>query len=342
MTLSDIARKLVGQRKGLLAMDESTTTCNRRLESIGLLPNAELRRDWRDLIVSTPNLGRCISGAILVDETIRETARDGRSFVAVLEEAGIIPGIKVDLGAEEMAAFPGEKITEGLDGLRGRLADYAVLGTRFAKWRAVISVGKDLPSRGAIEANAHALARFAALCQEAGLVPIVEPELLMTGDDTLEDCDRTTELVLRTVFEQLRVGRVALDGLILKPNMVSPGLKCPIQTPVEAVAQATVQCLLRTVPADVAGVAFLSGGQTGELASARLMAINRIASRPGSSTPWPLTFSFARAIQWPALQIWAGRDENVWRAQVALFKRANCSRAALIGEYDAEMELRSA
>ncbi len=342
MTLIEIAQKLVGQRKGILAMDESTATCNERLESVGVLPSPERRRAWRDLLVTTPNLGNCISGAILVDETIRETALDGRPFVTALDEAGIISGIKVDMGAKDMAAFAGEKITDGLDGLRARFADYAELGARFAKWRAVLSIGGGLPSRGCIEANAHALARYAALAQEAGLVPIVEPELLMTGDDSLEECGRITEALLRSVFEQLSLGRVALDGMILKPNMVLPGLKCATQDPIDTVAGATVRCLLRAVPADVAGIAFLSGGQTGELATERLAAIRRIASLPGKDLPWPLTFSFARAIQWPALQIWAGHDANVWRAQAALFKRADCNRAALVGNYDGAMEQHAA
>ncbi|MDR3494423.1 MAG: fructose-bisphosphate aldolase class I [Ancalomicrobiaceae bacterium] len=342
MTLAEIAETLVGRGKGILAMDESIATCNKRLASVGLSGTEALRRAWRDLIVTTPNLGSCISGAILADETIRQTTLDGRPFVRALDEAGIIVGIKVDLGAKDMAGFPGEKITEGLDGLRDRLAEYAVLGARFAKWRAVITIGDGLPSRGCIEANAHALARYAALVQEAGLVPIVEPELLMTGSHTLEQCAAATEAVLSSVFEQLATGRVVLDGMILKPNMVLPGLDAAEQDPEDVVARATIACLLHVVPAEVAGIAFLSGGQSGELASARLAAINAIAAARYTRVPWPLTFSFARAIQWPALQIWAGRDANLARAQVALLKRANCNRAALVGDYDQAMELRSA
>ncbi|MDR3372412.1 MAG: fructose-bisphosphate aldolase class I [Ancalomicrobiaceae bacterium] len=297
-----------------------------------------LRRAWRDPIVTTPNLGRCISGAILADETIRQTTLDGQPFVRALDEAGI----KVDLGAKDMAGFAGEKITEGLDGLRGRFADYAALGARFAKWRAVITIDRKLPSRSCIEANAHALARYAALAQEAGLVPIVEPELLMTGSHTLAECAVTTEVLLVSVFEQLAIGRVALEGVILKPNMVLPGLDAAKQDPVEVVAAATVACLPIAVPAEVAGIAFLSGGQSGELAAARLAAINAVATTAAARVPWPLTFSFARAIQWPVLQIWAGRAANVGSAQAALFKRAECNRAALTGEYCDAMEQRSA
>jgi fructose-bisphosphate aldolase class I len=309
------------------------------------------------LLVATPRLGECISGAILYDETIRQQKNDSTPFVKVLTEAGIMPGIKVDTGAEDTAGHPGEKITEGLDGLRDRLAVYAHMGARFAKWRAEIVVGEGLPSRGCLEANAHALARYAALCQEAGLVPVVEPEVLMDGAHTLERCGAVTEELLRTVFTQLYTQRVALEGMLLMPNMVLPGVTCPLEREVsevaageqqyqvrltdrqpeevkdvDEVADATVRCLLRTVPAAVSGIAFLSGGQSAELASARLNAMNvRFQSR----LPWALAISFARAIQQPALEMWQGKEANVKAAQQALFHRAQCNQAARRGEYDA-------
>jgi fructose-bisphosphate aldolase class I len=332
------ARTLVASGKGLLAMDESNPTCNKRFAAVGIPQTEEARRAYRELIVTTPDLGEFISGAILYDETIRQRKKDGASFVEVLIDAGIIPGIKVDIGAKDMAGYPGEKITEGLDGLRDRLCEYFQMGARFAKWRAVIALGDGIPSRGCIAANAHALARYAALCQEAGLVPIVEPEVLMDGPHTLEQCRAVTEEALHGVFNQLRVQRVMLEGMILKPNMVLPGLSCPKQESVEIAADATVRCLLRVVPAAVPGIAFLSGGQSGELASARLNAMNVIARSQKSHLPWSLAFSFARAIQQPALQIWQGREANVSKAQQALHHRARCNHAALHGEYDAGME----
>jgi fructose-bisphosphate aldolase class I len=272
---------------------------------------------------------------ILYDETIRQQKKDGTPFVKVITDAGIIPGIKVDSGAKDLAGHPGEKITEGLDGLRERLAEYSQMGARFAKWRAVITVGDGIPSRGCIAANAQALARYAALCQEAGLVPVVEPEVLMDGNHTLERCGEVTEELLRTVFNQLYTQRVMLEGMILKPNMVLPGSTCPKQESVDEVADATVRCLLRAVPAAVPGVAFLSGGQSSELASARLNAMNvRFKSR----LPWALAFSFARAIQQPALEIWRGEQAHVSAAQQALYHRALCNRAARRGEYNAAME----
>jgi fructose-bisphosphate aldolase class I len=333
--LIDIVRTLVSGDKGLLAMDESNATCNKRFASSGIPQTEEARRAYRELIVTTPGLGDCISGAILFDETIRQQKKDGTSFVQVLTDAEIIPGIKVDTGAKDMAGHSGEKITEGLDGLRDRLAEYFQMGARFAKWRAVIAVGDGIPSEGCIEANAQALARYAALCQEAGLVPVVEPEVLMDGAHTLERCGEVTEKVLRTVFNQLCLQRVALEGMLLKPNMVLPGLTCPRQEPVDEVAEATVRCLLRAVPAAVPGIAFLSGGQPYELASARLNAMNvRFKSR----LPWALAFSFARAIQQPALEIWQGEDAHVSAAQQALIHRARCNSAARRGEYNAAME----
>jgi fructose-bisphosphate aldolase class I len=298
------ARALVADDKGLLAMDESTPTCNRRFAARGISQTEEARRAYRELLLTTPGLAEC-------------------------------PGIKVDTGAKDMAAHPGERITEGLDGLRERLEEYSRMGARFAKWRAVITIGDGIPSRGCIEANAQALARYAALCQEAGLVPIVEPEVLMEGKHDLERCFDVTEKVLRTVFTQLYAQRVMLGGMILKPNMVLPGLACPRKEAVDEVADATVRCLLRAVPAAVPGIAFLSGGQPAKLASARLNAMNvRFKSR----LPWALAFSFARAIQQPALEIWRGEGAHVLAAQQALSHRARCNQAARRGEYDAAMD----
>jgi fructose-bisphosphate aldolase class I len=333
--LTDTARMLVAGDKGLLAMDESVPTCNKRFARLGIPQTEETRRAYRELIVTTPGLGECISGAILYDETIRQEKKGGTPFVNVITDAGIIPGIKVDLGAKDMAGFPDEKVTEGLDGLRERWAEDSQMGARFAKWRAVIAVGDGIPSRASIEANAQALARYAALCVEAGLVPVVEPEVLMDGGHTLERCSEVTEEVLRTVFNQLYAQRVPLEGIILKPSMVLPGLACPRQEAVYEVADATVRCLLRAVPAAVPGIAFLSSGQPAELASARLNAMNvRFKSR----LPWALAFSFARAIQQPALEIWRGAEAHVSAAQQALYHRAMCNRAARRGEYNAAME----
>ena len=337
--LIDTASKLVADDKGLLAMDESNPTCNKRFAKLNIPQTVEVRRAYRELIVTTPGLGECISGAILYDETIRQQKKDGTPFVKVLTDAGIIPGIKVDTGAKDLAAHPGEKITEGLDGLRDRLAEYFQMGARFAKWRAVLTFGEGIPSRSCIEANAHALARYAALCQEAGLVPVVEPEVLMDGDHTLEQCRAATEEVLRTVFNQLNSQRVLLEGMILKPNMVLPGLTCPTQASVDEVANITVKSLWRTVPAAVPGIAFLSGGQSAELASARLNTMNL---RFKSKLPWALAFSFARAIQQPALETWQGKEANVPAAQQALLHRARCNRAARRGEYTAATEKTSA
>jgi fructose-bisphosphate aldolase, class I len=338
MNLQELIRTaelLVADDKGILAMDESDPTCNRRFAELGIRQDEETRRAYREMIVTTPELRNCISGAILYDETIRQKTKDGTPFIKTIIDSGIIPGIKVDMGTVDLAGHPREKVTEGLDGLRDRLKYYFTLGARFAKWRAVITIGNAIPSRGCIVANAHALARYAALCQEAGLVPIVEPEVLMDGNHTMEQSFEATEEVLRTVFNQLYAQRVTLECMILKPNMVLPGLACPRQESVYEVADATMECLLRTVPAAVPGVAFLSGGQTGELASARLNAMNiRFKSR----LPWELTFSFARAIQQPALEIWNGEEKNTEAAQKALYHRASCNRAARRGEYNAEME----
>jgi fructose-bisphosphate aldolase class I len=334
--LTDMAHRLVGDGKGLLAMDESNGTCDKRFAALGIPQTMAARRDYREMIVTTPSLGDSISGAILFDETIRQERKDGTPFVKILADAGIVPGIKVDTGAQHLAGRPGETITEGLDGLRDRLATYVRMGAGFAKWRAVISLGHGRPSRGCIEANAQALARYAALCQEAGLVPIVEPEVMMTGDHTLEQCQVATEETLRCVFGHLSTQGVLLEGTILKANMVLPGLDCATQDAVEVVAAATVQCLRRVVPAAVAGIVFLSGGQSPQLASARLNAINLIAA--AARLPWPLVFSFARAIQQPALDRWRGQQSSMAAAQDALAHRARCNHAAIHGDYTVAME----
>ena len=336
--LADTARTLVATGKGLLAMDESNATCDKRFADVGIPQTHEARRAYRELIVTTPHLGECISGVILYDETIREQCSDGTSFVKVVVDAGIMPGIKVDIGAKDLAGHAGEKITEGLDGLRGRLQEYFQMGARFAKWRAVIGIGSGIPTRACIDANAHALARYAGLCQEAGLVPIIEPEVLMTGAHDLERCRDVTETVLHSVFDQLYIQGVSLDGMILKCNMVLPGLTCITQESVDIVADATVACLRGVVPATVPGIAFLSGGQSGRLASERLNAMNLRFATASSQLPWALTFSFARAIQKPALDIWHGERSNVAAAQRALYHRASCDKAALTGTYTATME----
>ena len=333
--LIDTAHALVADDKGLLAMDESTPTCHKRFDKLGIPQTEEYRFAYRELIATTPGLSDSISGAILYDETIRQSTSDGIPIVNVLQNSGIIPGIKVDAGAKDLAGHPGEKVTEGLDGLRDRLAEYAQLGARFAKWRAVITIGPGLPTPGRYAANAHALARYAALCQEAGLVPIVEPEVLMNGDHSLARCFQVTEDALRAVFRQLYLQRVLLEGMILKPNMVVPGLDCPIQESVEEVAAATIECFQHSVPAAVPGVAFLSGGQSSELASARLNAMN---VKYQSQVPWALSFSFARAIQQPAMELWAGKAENTQAAQKALYHRARCNREARRGEYDPQID----
>lgn len=333
--LINTARLLVDDNKGILAMDESFPTCNKRFAKLGIPQTVEARRAYREMLVTTPGLGDFISGAILFDETIRQKTKDGIPFIKVLTNAGIIPGIKVDTGTKDLAGHPGEKITEGLDGLRDRLTEYYQMGARFAKWRAVIAIGEDIPSRGGIEANAQTLSIYAALSQEAGLVPIVEPEVLMDGDHTLARCFEVTEELLLTVFNHLYTQGVLLEGMILKPNMIVPGLDCPIQESVDEVANATVKCLQRAVPAAVRGITFLSGGQSSELASARLNAMNiHFKSR----SPRELSFSFGRALQQTAMETWLGLEENVAEAQKALFHRAECNYAARLGEYNSEME----
>jgi fructose-bisphosphate aldolase class I len=338
--LTETVRLLLADQKGLLAMDESNATCDRRFATQHIAQDEEARRAYRELIVTTPGLSEYVSGVILYDETIRQSATTGKSFLTLLSEAGIVPGIKVDTGARALAGQSGETVTEGLDGLRERLRDYAGMGARFAKWRAVFAMGKGLPSRACLDADAHALARYAALCQEAGIVPIVEPEVLMTGDHGLARCAEATQAVLRRVFEELAGQDVALETMILKPNMILPGLDSPERPSPAEVAAATLRVLRRVVPAAVPGVAFLSGGQSGPLASARLNAMNL----PGASqaSPWTLTFSFARAIQQPALEIWKGEAANRPAAQRALLHRAACSRAARRGLYNAGLEAEAA
>jgi fructose-bisphosphate aldolase, class I len=343
------AQALVVPGKGLLAMDESTHTCNQRFANVGIAQTVEMRRAYRELLLTTPTLSSYISGVILVDETIRQATGGGTPFVQTAADAGLLVGIKVDTGAKDLAAHPGEKITEGLDGLRERLQTYLAMGARFAKWRAVLAVGDvaavdvavvdvavgsaGKPSLACIHANAHALARYAALCQEVGLVPIIEPEVLMDGAHTLARCQHVTELVLRCVFAEFALQGVVLEATVLKPNMVIAGLQCPVQNTAAQIAHATLQSLLRVVPAAVPGIAFLSGGQSGSQASSRL---NAMHSERG--VPWPLTFSFARALQHPALEDWAGLDANRHLAQQALIHRARCNSAALRGEYSASME----
>jgi len=326
----DTAKAMVADNKGLLAMDESFPTCNKRFARLGIPQTAEMRCDYREMIVTTKGLNKSISGAILFDETVHQHLKVGTSFVQSLTDNGIIPGIKVDGGTVAMAGHSGEKITEGLDNLRERLAEYAGMGLRFAKWRAVITIGEGIPTKACIEANAQTLARYAALCQEAGIVPIVEPEVLMDGDHSLERCFEVTEQVLHTVFNQLYKQGVLLEGMILKPNIIVPGLACSRQESVDEVADATLKCLLRTVPAAVPGITFLSGGQSSELASARLNAMN---VRFENQLPWALSFSFGRAIQQPALGIWSGKETNVAAAQKALYHRAKCNFDARRGEY---------
>ncbi len=332
--LKDTIEQLFADGKGLLAMDESNPTCNKRFAKIGIPQTEVARRDWRELLVTTPGLGECISGAILYDETIRQNERGGTPIIKAIIDEGILAGIKVDKSAKLMAGHPGEKVTEGLDGLRDRLKEYFGMGARFAKWRAVIAIGDGIPTKGCIDANANALARYAALCQEAGLVPMVEPEVLMEGDHDLQVCFTVTEQVLRTVFNHLYTQGVTLESVILKPNMVISGLSCPTQATIDEVADATIKCLLQSVPAAVGGIAFLSGGQSGELASAHLNAMHVRYLK----LPWPLSFSFARAIQQQAMEIWQGQDANIKAAQQALFHRAKCDQAARQGLYNSGME----
>jgi len=334
MELVKTAQAMVDEGKGILAIDESTGTCQKRFDSIGVACTEETRRDYRGMLLSTPGLGDAISGAILFDETLRQSTADGIQFVKVMQEAGIIPGIKVDTGAHPLAGHDGEKVTEGLDGLRQRLAEYSGLGARFAKWRAVITIGENMPTSACIEANCHALARYAALCQEAGIVPIVEPEVLMDGTHTLDECYEVTEATLRTLYNQMYEQNVLLEGSILKASMVVSGSDCPQRAGVDDVARSTVECLLNTVPAAVAGVVFLSGGQGNEEATAHLDAMNRLGD-----FPWPLSFSYGRALQAPALALW-GEDieNNIAAAQQVLAHRARMNGLAATGQYESALE----
>jgi fructose-bisphosphate aldolase class I len=332
--LAATAAALVAPGKGILAIDESGGTIKKRFDSIGIESTAESRRAYRDLLITASGLSQFISGMILYDETIGQAAKDGTPFPAVLKKSGILAGIKVDTGAKALAGAAGELVAEGLDGLRERLAEYKKRGATFAKWRAVITIGKDIPSAYCIKANAHALARYAALCQEAGIVPIVEPEVLMDGSHTLERCFDVTELTLQTLFGELYGERVRAEHLVLKASMVLAGKDCPQQAGVHEVAEATVQCLKRAVPAAVPGIVFLSGGQSDELATAHLNAMNA----SGVTRPWPLSFSYGRALQAPALKAWKGQAANVAAAQKALFHRAKCNSAACFGRYSPEME----
>jgi fructose-bisphosphate aldolase class I len=334
--LQKTANAMVADGRGLLAMDESTPTCGKRLQAVGVENTEANRVAYRELLLGTKGLGNYISGAILYDETIRQSAKDGTPFPKLAEKNGIIPGIKVDTGAHELAGHPGEKVTEGLDGLRGRLAEYKKFGARFCKWRAVITIGNGIPSRACIEANAHALARYAALCQEASMVPIVEPEVLIDGDHTIERCYDVTLETQRVVFEELYRQGVFFGGMILKPSMVISGKQCPKRAGVEQVAEMTVQCLRNTVPASVPGVAFLSGGQGDEEATAHLNAMNVIAR--SVSLPWKLTFSYARALQNPAMETWRGDASKVEAARKVFLHRAKMNSAASQGQYKVEME----
>lgn len=329
------AQAMVADNKGLLAMDESNPTCNKRFAALGIPQTVEMRRRYREMIVTTSRLNEGINGAILYDETVRQQLSDGTPFVHAVKDAGIIPGIKVDMGAKEMAGFPKEKITAGLDGLRERLAEYSDMGLRFAKWRAVIAIGDGIPTDRCIENNAIVLARYAALCQEAGLVPIVEPEVIMDGNHDLKKCFSVTETVLHIVFDQLYKQRILIEGMILKPNMVLPGSDSKDKSNTNEIAETTVKCLLRSVPASVPGVAFLSGGQSSQLATERLNAMN---SKYKSEMPWALAFSFSRALQHPSIDIWNGKNENVNKAQEALYHRAKLNAAACRGEYKPAME----
>jgi fructose-bisphosphate aldolase class I len=327
--LAETARAMVAAGKGIIAIDESNATIKKRFDGVGIECTESNRRDYRQLLLTTPNLSQHISGAILFDETLRQSTRDGVPFTKVMMDAGILPGIKVDKGPQPLAGFPGEVVTEGLDGLRERLKEYAQLGARFAKWRAVINIGEDIPSGTCIEANSHALARYAALCQEAGIVPMVEPEVLMDGDHDIDVCYEVTEVALRSLFAALYDQNVMLEGTILKPSMVVSGKDCPDQASVEEVAELTVRCLKNTVPATLAGIVFLSGGQSDEDATAHLNAMNQLGP-----LPWPLSFSYGRAMQSAALKLWS-KDlaNNVGDAQKTVFARARDNGLASLGQW---------
>ncbi len=331
--LESVARALVAPGKGILAADESTRTIKKRLESVHVESTEGTRRAYREMLFTAPGMEKYISGVILYDETIRQSARDGTPLPRILADKGVIPGIKVDLGTSDLAGFPGEKVTEGLDGLRGRLAEYVKLGARFTKWRAVISIGEGIPTQGGIQANADALARYAALAQEAGLVPIVEPEVLMDGEHDITRCEQATEATLHAVFAALAGQRVRLEWMLLKPNMVISGKNSATQAPAQEVAEATIRVFRRTVPAAVPGIVFLSGGQSAVQATENLNAINALEPQA-----WQLSFSYGRALQEPALAAWRGNVVNVPAAQKIFFHRAMCNGAARNGTWSPEME----
>lgn len=331
--LEETARALVAPGKGILAADESTGTIETRFNSINLPSTEDNRRAYRQMLFGAPGLGEHISGVILYDETIKQNASDGRSFVRMLTDAGMIPGIKVDLGAKDLAGFPGEQITEGLDGLRGRFSEYAQLGAKFAKWRAVINIGDGIPTEFCIQANAHALARYAALSQEAGLVPIVEPEVLMDGSHSIDRCYEATLRTLSALFAHMRAHRVELEGCLLKTNMVLSGKDSRAQAGLDEVASETLRCFRGTVPAAVPGIVFLSGGQDDIPATAHLNAMNSLGPHP-----WELSFSYGRALQAPALKAWKGDPSNVTAGQRELLHRARCNGAARDGRYSTDME----
>ena len=332
--LNATAQAMVAPGKGILAMDESHPTCKKRFDALGIEFTEANRQAYRDMLVTADGLADHIGGAILFDETLRQETLSGISFPRHLQDLGIVPGIKVDKGAKDLAGHPGEKVTEGLDGLRERLAEYVELGARFAKWRAVITIGDSIPSDACIEANAHALARYAALCQEADLVPIVEPEVLMNGTHDIDRCYEVTSLSLAVTFDQLERQGVWLDGIVLKPSMVISGDQCESRTDVETVASMTVKCLKENVPAEVPGIAFLSGGQSDEEASAHLNAINQHAG-----LPWAVTFSYGRALQQQAMKAWCGNPDNRTVGQAAIAKRARLNGAAALGAYQSDLEL---
>jgi fructose-bisphosphate aldolase class I len=335
--LESIALTLVAEGRGILAADETVPTLTRRFDALGIQSTEESRRTYREMLFSAPGAAEFISGVIMQDETIRQKSSAGTPLAEVLSGQGVLPGIKVDTGAKPLAGSPDETVTEGLDGLRDRLAAYRGMGARFAKWRAVIHINDVLPSLGCVSANAHALARYAALCQEQNLVPIVEPEVLMDGAHTIERCEEVTGAVLHAVFHALFEQGVALEGMLLKPNMVISGKACSRQPPVDEVATATLRCLRRYAPAAVSGIVFLSGGQNARLATTHLNAINRL---PGPK-PWKVSFSYGRALQDPALEAWHGRAENLSAGQRALYHRASCNGAASAGKYRDEMEAES-
>ena len=330
--LNAIARSIVAEHKGVLAADESTGTIEKRFDSIGVESTEEHRRAYRNLLFTTPGFEEYVGGVILYDETIRQSSDDGTPFAELLAAKGVVPGIKVDTGAKDLAGHPGEKVTEGLDGLRGRFAEYHELGARFSKWRAVITIGDRIPTDACLHVNAHALARYAALSQEAGIVPIVEPEVLMDADNTIERCHEVTSQTLQLVFRELDRQGVVLEGMLLKPNMVIAGKQCPTQASPEQVAEQTIDCFLRRVPAMVPGIVFLSGGQSEVEATENLNAINQLGG------PWPLSFSYGRALQSSALAAWGGEAENVEAGQAAYLHRARMNALAVAGDWNAGVE----